>query len=82
MGATPEQKSTLLTMEGKPDTQDDEKPAHRVELPGFYIGKYEITQAQWKSIMGNNPSYIQGDSLPVENVSWYDAQEFIARLTS
>ncbi|MDR3227259.1 MAG: SUMF1/EgtB/PvdO family nonheme iron enzyme, partial [Prevotellaceae bacterium] len=48
---------------------------------GFYIGKYEVTQAQWKAIMGaGNPSYFKGDDLPVERVSWDDAQEFIRRL--
>jgi len=49
----------------------------------FYIGKYEVTQAQWKTVMGgNNPSYFKGESLPVENVSWNNAQEFIARLNA
>jgi hypothetical protein len=49
---------------------------------GFYIGKYEVTQAQWKAIMGdnNNPFYFKGDDLPVERVSWDDAQEFITKL--
>jgi len=48
----------------------------------FYIGKYEVTQAQWKAIMGNNPSHFKGDKLPVENVSWNDVQVFIARLNA
>jgi formylglycine-generating enzyme required for sulfatase activity len=49
---------------------------------GFYIGKYEVTQAQWKTIMGdnNNLSHFKGDDLPVEMVSWDDAQEFIKKL--
>jgi len=46
----------------------------------FYIGKYEVTQEQWKSIMGNNPSHFKGDNLPVEMVSWLDVQEFLRRL--
>jgi hypothetical protein len=50
--------------------------------PGFYRGKYEVTQAQYKAIMGNNPSYVKGDNLPVEQVSWNDAQEFIKRLNA
>ncbi len=43
---------------------------------GFWMGKYEVTQAQWKSVMGNNPSEHKGDDLPVENVRWIDCQEF------
>jgi hypothetical protein len=49
-------------------------------VKGFYIGKYEITQAQWKAVMGNNPSGFKGDNLPVENVSWNDVQKFILKL--
>ena len=47
---------------------------------GFYIGKYEITQAQWWAIMGKNPSKFKGDNLPVEMVSQKGVQEFIGRL--
>ncbi|MGM9799628.1 MAG: formylglycine-generating enzyme family protein [Muribaculaceae bacterium] len=71
MGATAEQGSDAL---------DDEKPTHSVTLSGYYIGKYEVTQAQWKAIMGNNPSEFKGDNLPVDNVSWNDCQEFIRKL--
>ncbi len=46
----------------------------------FYIGKYEVTQAQWKAVMGNNPSYFSGENNPVERVSWNDCQEFIKKL--
>jgi hypothetical protein len=49
-------------------------------IKDFYIGKFEITQAQWQSVMGNNPSMFKGENLPVENISWHDAQEFISRL--
>jgi hypothetical protein len=49
---------------------------------GFYIGKYEVTQGQWRAIMGSNPSNFKGDNLPVEMVSWNDAQEFLTRLNS
>jgi formylglycine-generating enzyme required for sulfatase activity len=59
---------------------DDEKPVHQVTLSDFHIGKYPVTQAQWKAVMGNNPSYFKGDNLPVENVSWNDCQEFIREL--
>ncbi len=59
---------------------NNEKPIHSVTLDSFYIGKYQVTQAQWKAIMGNNPSYCQSDDLPVEYVSWDDAQEFIKKI--
>ncbi len=60
---------------------DDEGPVHEVAIPeAFYLGKYPVTQKQWKAVMGNNPSYFKGDDRPVENVSWDDAQEFINRL--
>ncbi|MGM9799922.1 MAG: SUMF1/EgtB/PvdO family nonheme iron enzyme [Muribaculaceae bacterium] len=71
MGATAEQGSSA---------DGDEKPTHSVTLSGYYIGKYEVTQAQWKAIMGNNPSWFKGDNLPVENVSWKDCQKFIEKL--
>lgn len=47
---------------------------------GFYVGKYEITQGQYKAIMGNNPSVTTGDKLPVNNVNWLDAQKFCQKL--
>ena len=60
---------------------DDEKPVHQVTLTNdYYMGKYEVTQALWKAVMGSNPSYFKGDNLPVENVSWDDCQEFISKL--
>ncbi len=60
---------------------DDEGPAHRVEISNrFEIGKYEVTQAQWISVMGSNPSHFRGSALPVENVSWHSVREFVARL--
>lgn len=73
MGATPEQDS---------DAYSDEKPVHSVTLSSYYIGKTEVTQALWKVVMGNNPSYFKGDNLPVEDVSWNDCQAFIRKLNS
>ena len=71
MGATPEMK--------EPD--DDEKPTHQVTLTNdYYIGKYEVTQALWQAVMGNNPSYSKGNNLPVERVSWDNCQKFISKL--
>ena len=53
------------------------------EHKGLYFGKYEVTQAQWQAIMGNNPSYFKGDlSRPVEHVSWNDCQKFIKKLNA
>ena len=64
------------------DGDPDEKPVHEVCVGDFTIGKYEVTQGQWKAIMGNNPSRFKdcGDSCPVEQVSWNDVQTFIQQL--
>ena len=73
MGATPEME----------DPFDWEKPTHQVTLTSdYYIGKYEVTQALWQAVMGNNPSNFKGDNLPVECVSWNDCQDFISKLNS
>ena len=61
---------------------NDEKPAHKVRVDGFWLGKYEVTQAQWQKIMGSNPSTFKGEDRPVETVSWEDAQEFIKKLNA
>jgi formylglycine-generating enzyme required for sulfatase activity len=70
------------TREQGNDCRGNEKPARSVTVDDFYIGKYEITQKQWVQVMGGNPSRFNGDSLPVENVSWNDVQEFIGKLNS
>jgi formylglycine-generating enzyme required for sulfatase activity len=63
------------------DASDDETPQHRVSISKpFYLGKYEVTQAQWTAVMGNNPSKFKDRSNPVEQVSWNDVQAFIRRL--
>jgi formylglycine-generating enzyme required for sulfatase activity len=64
------------------DAYDSESPVHQVTLSDFAIGKYPVTQAQWKAVMGSNPSYFKGDDLPVENVSWDNCQEFILKLNA
>jgi formylglycine-generating enzyme required for sulfatase activity len=46
----------------------------------FYIGKYPVTQKQWRAVMGDNPSYFKGEDNPVEQVSWYDCNLFISKL--
>ena len=73
MGATSEQGS---------EAYDDEKPTHSVTLSSFYLCKYEVTQALWRAVMGNNPSRFKGNNLPVEQVSWNDCQTFISRLNN
>ena len=77
MGA---QKNSSSQPNYDPLADDDEFPVHSVTVDGFYMGKYEVTQRLWKAVMGNNPSRFKGDNLPVENVSWNDAQEFIEKL--
>jgi len=61
----------------------DEKPVHHVRLTeSYYLAKYEITQGQWESVMGSNPSRFKGANNPVEQVSWEDCQKFVNRLGS
>lgn len=66
---------------GSNDGDSDEKPIHTVTLNDFYMDKYEVTQKLYQDVMGTNPSYWKGDSLPVEMVSWYDAVEFCNALS-
>ena len=53
----------------------------QVTLSPFYMGKYEVTQAEYQELMGTNPSYFRGANLPVERVSWFDAIEYCNRLS-
>jgi formylglycine-generating enzyme required for sulfatase activity len=64
------------------DCNDNEKPLHSVTVSSFNMGKYEVTQAQWKCIMGDNPSFYKGDNLPVEQVRLTAIEEFISKLNS
>lgn len=59
-----------------------ERPTHQVTVSDFYIGKYEVTQAEWQAVMGTNPSQFTtcGANCPVESVSWNDVQTFITTL--
>jgi formylglycine-generating enzyme required for sulfatase activity len=59
----------------------DEAPVHKVTITKpFYLGRCEVTQEQWKKIMGGNPSHFKGAKLPVETVSWNDCRCFLAKL--
>ena len=80
MGATAEQGS---------DADNDEKPAHKVTLSDYYIGKYEVTQAEWEAVMGERPTsdgdkwtseYGLGSNYPAYNISWNDCDAFIRKL--
>lgn len=57
----------------------DEKPVHEVCIDDYYMGKYEVTQEQWRQVMGHKPSKYSscGGNCPVEQVSWNDVKEFI-----
>jgi formylglycine-generating enzyme required for sulfatase activity len=72
------------------DSSDNERPQHQVNVPTFFMGKYPVTQAQWQAVaslpqinreLQPNPSRFEGANRPVEEVSWYDAVEFCARLS-
>jgi len=80
MGSPPEE----------PERYDDENSQHSVEVPAFYMGRYPVTQAQWRFVaalsqvdrpLEADPSRFKGDDRPVEKVSWHDATEFCARLS-
>ena len=70
-------------MMGSPASEKgrDDECQHQVPVSSFSIGKYEVTQAQWRAVMGTNPSNFKGcDDCPVEQVSWNDVQSFIKKL--
>ena len=70
-----------MTFEGGERSYSERTKSHPVTFKkDFYIGQTEVTQAQWKAVMGNNPSDNSGDDLPVENVSWNEAMEFCEKL--
>ena len=76
--------------EDEPDRTEAESPQHLVKVPGFWMGQYPVTQAEWRVVAGfpkvnqdlkPNPSHFKGNRRPVERVSWEDAVEFCDRLT-
>jgi formylglycine-generating enzyme required for sulfatase activity len=77
--------------ETEEDSRDNERPQHKVTVPRFFMGKYPVTQKQWRAVaslervnreLNPNPSRFKGDDLPVEKISWYDCVEFCARLSA
>ena len=73
-------------MMGNPDRDRNDEYAkdvpHEVTLSSFYICKYEVTEALWTAVMGSNPSrHKLGDNYPVEQVNWYDCQDFVEKLS-
>lgn len=67
--------------ESEEGSSKDERPVHKVIIKyPYYLGKYPVTQKQWKKLMGSNLSYSKGDDFPVEMVSWDDIQDFIKKL--
>ncbi|RJP18416.1 MAG: hypothetical protein C4527_29220, partial [Candidatus Omnitrophota bacterium] len=74
---------TMGSPSSEKDRDNDEGPQHQVTISKpFYLGKYEVTQAQWQAVMGTNPAkdYGVGNDYPVYNVSWNDCQEFIKKI--
>ncbi len=67
-------------LEKQDDAFNNEEPVHNVTLNSYYLSETEVTQELWEAIMGNNPSFFKGKTLPVEQVNWDDCQEFIQRL--
>jgi len=66
---------------GKEKGRGDDEIHHQVTFTkGFYLSVHPVTQAQWQTVMGTNPSHFKGDKLPVESVSWHDCQAFCKKL--
>ncbi|MBN4002614.1 bifunctional serine/threonine-protein kinase/formylglycine-generating enzyme family protein [Nostoc sp. LPT] len=72
---------TMGSPAGEAKRKSNEGSQHQVKVPGFFMGKYEVTQAQYQAIMGTNPSTFKGEKRPVETVSWDDAVEFCKKLS-
>ena len=76
-------KGGTFTM-GSPESEDwrsNDETQHSVTVASFYMAKFEVTQKEWREIMGKNPSNFSGDNLPVESVTWLEAVEFCNALS-
>lgn len=76
--------------EGEPESDESQRPQHQVKVPSFWMGKFPVTQAQWKQVallpqvkleLNPDPTGFKGLNRPVERVSWFEAVEFCARLS-
>ena len=67
--------------ENEAERSSGESPQHQVTVPSFFMGKYQLTQAQYQAITGSNPSGFKGNNRPVEQVSWNDAVAFCEKLS-
>ena len=90
MVAIPSGKFLMGAPETEAESYDVEKPQHSVSVKSFFIGKYPVTQAQWRAVatlsqvnrdLNPDPAHFKGENRPVEQVSWDDAVEFCARLS-
>lgn len=90
MVLVPDGTFTMGSPEDEPERNDSEGPQHEVTVPAFFMGRYPVTQAQWRAVaqlpqanreLKPDPSRFKGNNHPVEQVSWYDAVEFCDRLT-
>ena len=81
---------TMGAPKSEEGSRNSERPQHQVTVPTFFMGKYQVTQAQWRAVaslpqvqreLEPEPSRFKGNNLPVERVSWYDAEEFCKRLS-
>ncbi|MDJ0509286.1 MAG: SUMF1/EgtB/PvdO family nonheme iron enzyme [Crocosphaera sp.] len=92
MVAIPSGTFTMGSPESEKESYSNERPQHNVTLSSFFMGKYPITQAQWKAIasrtdlkvnikLKEDPSHFKGDNRPVEKVNWYETVEFCQRLS-
>jgi formylglycine-generating enzyme required for sulfatase activity len=81
MAATPGGTFIMGSPTSEAKRHSDESPQHEVTVPSFFMGKYPVTQAQYKAIMGTNPSHFKGSNRPVERVSWTNAVTFCKKLS-
>ncbi len=91
MVAIPGGRFTMGSPASEKGSFNDERPQHQVTIKPFFMGKYPVTQTQWRKVaalpkvnrdLKPNPSWFKGDNRPVEQISWYDAVEFCARLSN